>query len=715
MDRDAGALTMQELQHASSSPSAHQPPPEPGAEVEALTAALRAQPLFREALEEQLRALAASGTLVLRELPRDTMLEPEEGALCLVTAGQLAVGLFEPAALQERGRQQRDAALGEKEGTLMPPGPLARTARQNLALFGPGDVFNLAAFPASEAQELVRPFALSRAQVISIRDEALHWLAHQVPAVQRTLVEGLAFSGARLRGITGIKHEILDFYLRHGLSVSGPSVRLRQLDLCIDCKQCEEACVDRHGAQRLTLGGYELGLLDFVYTCRTCADARCLSPCEHDAIKRNATTGEIEIREDRCIGCSLCALSCPYGAINMINVAEAELPSYNPRFKARLDKGEKLAFGAGKGRKSMARRIADKCDHCAGHAEQACVSACPTGALIEISPASLFRERPEPPKGRKPPLEVLPARPFIEGIAVRDSGTARVRARKLSWLLWALGLVAFAAVLAEVLLRAYAPRWSVSYLGYLAEGVEPTIAEMNVSYLAGSKLALTCGYLGTALMVLSMSYVLQRRFGWFQKTATNQFWLDVHLMTGVVGPLFIVLHSALRLSTWVSVPFWSMVAVVLSGVLGRYLYTLVPSLSNRHELQILELRREITELAKDYPAAADRAYELLAAESDRSARSWQIGLITLLLWVLFDDLRRIWTRSRDRRVLRQLAPRRIARRIARRVDRVVFLERRQELAPRSKALLKAWKRVHIPFSVLLLVTMVAHIAIALWP
>jgi hypothetical protein len=43
----------------------------------------------------------------------------------------------------------------------------------------------------------------------------------------------------------------------------------------------------------------------------------------------------------------------------------------------------------------------------------------------------------------------------------------------------------------------------------------------------------------------------------------------------------------------------------------------------------------------------------------------------------------------------------------------VFFERRKELAPRSKAILKSWKRVHIPFSVLLLVTMLIHIAIAL--
>ena len=55
----------------------------------------------------------------------------------------------------------------------------------------------------------------------------------------------------------------------------------------------------------------------------------------------------------------------------------------------------------------------------------------------------------------------------------------------------------------------------------------------------------------------------------------------------------------------------------------------------------------------------------------------------------------------------------IIRRLVRAVDRVVFYERRKVLAPRSKALLKAWKRVHIPFSMVLLVTMLVHIGIAL--
>ncbi|HUJ58632.1 MAG TPA: 4Fe-4S dicluster domain-containing protein, partial [Kofleriaceae bacterium] len=637
-------------------------------------ASLRALPLLAGVPDHVLAHLVAQDAASRVELARDALLEPRPGALCLVVEGQLSLGVFDPSALAARGRPQRDAALGEQDGTLMPPGPLARAAKQNLALFRAGELFNLGAIASATGDDVVRAFSLTRVVAVLIGVDALAWIAEHAPDTEQALATALGATNARLRAVTGIKHEILDFYMRNGMSVAGPTVRVRQLDLCIDCKQCEEACETRHGAQRLTLGGYELGLLDFVFTCRTCADARCLSPCEHDAIKRDPRSGEIQIIEDRCIGCSLCALSCPYGAIDMINVAEPELPSYSPRFKARLEHKGSLAFGPGKGRKAPARRIANKCDHCAGYADQACVSACPTGSLIEIAPAALFRERPDAPRTRLP---VLPERPFIEGLGVRDSGEARVRVRKLSLLLWVIGLGSFLAVLAEVALRWFHPTWSASY--YLMthhDGIEPAIAEMNVSFLAGTKLALTCGYVGTALMALSMAYLLQRRFGWFKRTASNQFWLDVHLMTGIVGPLFIVLHSALRLTTWVSVPFWSMIAVVVSGAIGRYLYTLVPALTSKHDLAILAARRALTEAAADHPAAANLAYDIVDAEARHAGRAWQVGLTTLLGWILADDLRRWWQRRSHLRRLREVAPRPVARRLARHIDRIAFYERR---------------------------------------
>jgi hypothetical protein len=152
---------------------------------------------------------------------------------------------------------------------------------------------------------------------------------------------------------------------------------------------------------------------------------------------------------------------------------------------------------------------------------------------------------------------------------------------------------------------------------------------------------------------------------------------------------------------------------VISGLLGRYLYTLIPSLTSKHDLAILEHRRAITTLASAHASAGGYANEVINKEGERVAVAWEVGLTSLLLWVIADDVRRWWMRGVHRRAIKRLGGGSVARQMVRHMDRVMFYERRKEIAPRSKALLKAWKRIHIPFSLVLLVTMVAHILIAL--
>jgi Fe-S-cluster-containing dehydrogenase component len=143
------------------------------------------------------------------------------------------------------------------------------------------------------------------------------------------------------------------------------------------------------------------------------------------------------INEATCTGCTACAQSCPYGAIDMIEI-EPEAPTFKKHFKARLEKRDALKFGPGTPRVARARRIANKCDHCIAYGDQACVSACPTGSLIEINAYDLFRERS--PKmqqlaytgfnsdlTKKDRKEVLPVLPFIEGLAIRSGGIAKMK------------------------------------------------------------------------------------------------------------------------------------------------------------------------------------------------------------------------------------------------------------------------------------------------
>jgi len=51
-------------------------------------------------------------------------------------------------------------------------------------------------------------------------------------------------------------------------------------------------------------------------TCLHCEDAWCLNVCPASAISRNEETGAVEVESDKCAGCKMCILACPYGNIH---------------------------------------------------------------------------------------------------------------------------------------------------------------------------------------------------------------------------------------------------------------------------------------------------------------------------------------------------------------------------------------------------------------
>src|SRR5687767_11588717 len=425
---------------------------------------LRGLPLFEGVPDQDLIAAMAQGGIANRQLERDMfVLDPiglahgQPAPVIYVARGQVSAGVFTEQELSERRAQQlahENATKEEREQeSLIKPPPLARIALKNVALFMEGDLFNSGALSAARGQPLAF-YTTAPSALVSLDHRWIAELAVRYPMFEQRLRRALSISRERLAWVSGVKQELLDFFVRQGISVSGEMVRVRQLGLCIDCKLCEEACEDRYGARRLTLGGYQLGMLDFIYTCRTCTDQRCIDPCEYDSITFDTTRREVVINEASCTGCTACAQACPYGAIDMVEVDDARSPTYRPGFKARLEKRHALAFGPGTPRVAKARRIASKCDHCATYSDQACVSACPTGSLIEVDTYALFRERSpilamaartgfdqEVESERR---EVLPIHPFTDPAPVRSGGKAKVkRGRFAPLLFWLVGLAAF--------------------------------------------------------------------------------------------------------------------------------------------------------------------------------------------------------------------------------------------------------------------------------
>lgn len=156
---------------------------------------------------------------------------------------------------------------------------------------------------------------------------------------------------------------------------------------CIGCNTCMAACTDVHKRAGLQSHPRLKVTRSWDATapilCHHCEDAPCARVCPVNAITHGADS--IVLNEQTCIGCKLCALACPFGAITPDGTGIAGVAGIKvstPTYSAALD--PLLAWEVG------VHAVAIKCDLCAFREQgPACVQSCPTKALYVVDPGGL--------------------------------------------------------------------------------------------------------------------------------------------------------------------------------------------------------------------------------------------------------------------------------------------------------------------------------------
>jgi hypothetical protein len=81
------------------------------------------------------------------------------------------------------------------------------------------------------------------------------------------------------------------------------------------------------------------------------------------------------------------------------------------------------------------------------------------------------------------------------------------------------------------------------------------------------------GIYGSAAMLLLLIYSFRKRTRVARSIGSIRFWFQTHMMLGMIGPVLILFHSNFKLGAMNSnVALFAMLAVALSGVVGKYLY-----------------------------------------------------------------------------------------------------------------------------------------------
>jgi hypothetical protein len=111
-------------------------------------------------------------------------------------------------------------------------------------------------------------------------------------------------------------------------------------------------------------------------------------------------------------------------------------------------------------------------------------------------------------------------------------------------------------------------------------------------------IGLKLGILGTGLFCIIFLYALRKVVPFLGRWGTARHWMDFHVIAGVTAPIVIAFHASFKFQGIAGVAFWIMLAVAVSGVIGRYLYAQIPRSLNAAELSLNELQLGERELAE---------------------------------------------------------------------------------------------------------------------
>ena len=225
------------------------------------------------------------------------------------------------------------------------------------------------------------------------------------------------------------------------------------------------------------------------------------------------------------------------------------------------------------------------------------------------------------------------------------------------------------------------------------------------------------GIVGTLMMIVGVGvYMIRKRYRKFFNIGYLKHWLEFHIFLCSVGPVLVLYHTAFKFGGIVSVSFWSMVLVVLSGVVGRFIYLQIPRTIQGHEISINDLNSIKEKLAiKVRSVMSEDSSTLLEFERVSSADRYKsFRLITAVGFFVRDffDIKRVMRLLKMR--IKLLGIGKLERdELLKAAKSEIIIARRIALLRTSQKLFHWWHIFHLPFAIAMFVIMVIHVAVTI--
>ena len=214
------------------------------------------------------------------------------------------------------------------------------------------------------------------------------------------------------------------------------------------------------------------------------------------------------------------------------------------------------------------------------------------------------------------------------------------------------------------------------------------------------------GIAGTAMILFGVViYIARKRYNFMSRFIRLKYLLEFHIFLCFLGSILVLFHTSFKFGGIVSIAFWSMVAVVISGIIGRYIYIQIPRSIEGREYSLKEVQKMRDELNIEihhYGVQSEPIQLLIEqARNLNSLSPLHFGNSSLLLRKIKRELK---TKNVDTTQIGQaMSAIKTEISLSQRIGRLQSMQR----------LFKYWHVAHLPFALIMLVIVLIHVIVTL--
>ena len=223
------------------------------------------------------------------------------------------------------------------------------------------------------------------------------------------------------------------------------------------------------------------------------------------------------------------------------------------------------------------------------------------------------------------------------------------------------------------------------------------------------------GIIGSLFMILGvLLYMFRKRYRIFSRIGILKHWLEFHIFLCTLGPILVLFHTSFKFGGIVAISFWSMVAVFLSGIIGRFIYIQIPRTIEGRELSLNEVRDmagDISNTLSSTTGLDEESLQIIANAAKPKAQLQNGNFVTRYFNKKAENRKTLSTVKAvmQRNNLQKAQQKQVISLVKNewslnsRIERLVLMQN----------LFKYWHVAHLPFALVMLVIMIIHVAVTI--